>query len=130
MADYGPTDPDRWKPEDTHHGGDPDRLRAMQPLRGRALVQAEPEPRKGLIHLIKPEGRKAMGPQFGTVLRLGPPARSKDGVEIPWGCKAGDRVLFVYAVALERVRHFEEDLVVVAQEEVQAVIERGEEVQA
>lgn len=70
---------------------------------------------------VKPREQKS---HRGTILALGPPARQGrgNGPEIPWDCKPGDRVVFVYAVWLERMRKFD-GIAVVAQAEVLGVIE-------
>ena len=99
-------------------------LRGMIPLRGRALLEVEPEPASTVLYFPpEPDGRKdGHRIHFGRVLRLGPPATSKSGAEVPWGCAVGDRVMYVYAVALEHNRR-DGELVVVGQEEIQAVVE-------
>ena len=98
------------------------RLRDMTPLRGRALLEVEPEPASTILYFPESDGRKdGHRLHFGRVLRLGPPANSKSGAEVPWGCAVGDRVLYVYAVALEHNRR-DGELVVVGQEEIQAVV--------
>ncbi len=122
-----PDDREMWKVPETHHGGDPETLRAMRPLRGRALVEVEPERPSSILWSPTATGRKDRGAHFGRVLALGEPARDPSGVEQPWGCAVGDRVIYVYGVALERVRRFEGDLLVVAQEELQAVVTSGHE---
>ncbi len=102
------------------------RLRDMVPLRGRALLEVERETGRSILYFPEAEGR-ADGHRvhFGRVLALGAPALSKGGVEVPWGCAVGDRVLYVYAVALEHNRR-DGELVVVGQEEVQAVVSADE----
>ncbi len=100
-------------------------LRGMVPLRGRALVEVEPEPASRILWCPQHEGRKSTHePHFGRVVRLGPPALSKGGTPVPWQCAEGDRVIYVYAVALEHIRR-DGELVVVGQEEIQAVVEGG-----
>ena len=70
-------------------------LRGMVPLRGRAIVEVEPEPASRILWFPQHEGRKSTHePHFGRVVRLGPPALSKGGTPVPWQCSEGDRVLF------------------------------------
>jgi hypothetical protein len=53
--------------------------------------------------------------------------RGTGGAEVAPGFAVGDRILFVYGVALEKMRSFAGKLCVVAQEEVQAVWEPDSE---
>ena len=115
-------DPRPYRTPETYPERGSQRLRDMTPLRGRALVEVEPEAASKLLWCPTHEGFKSKHePHFGRVVRLGPPALSKAGVVVPWQCAEGDRVLYVYAVALEHVRR-DGELVVVAQEEIQAVV--------
>lgn len=72
-------------------------------------------------------GERKMKIHRGTVVALGPPARTKGrrgklGAETPWDVEPGDEVLFVYAEWLERMRRFE-GFAVVSQSEIVGVIE-------
>lgn len=122
--------------EGLHHGGDPDVLRSMRLLRGRVLVEVEPEVNKGRIVTIEQHGRagdvgRTGKPHIGRVLAIGPPALTpvgrdgRGGAEVLPGFTVGERVMFVYAIALEKVRSFEGRLAVVSQEEVTAVVTDG-----
>jgi co-chaperonin GroES (HSP10) len=106
-------------------------MTGIQPLRGRALVQRHPEelgeyqlpsgiiipgtvgsdPRKFRIHR-------------GKILALGKPAFEYEckGIERPWDCNVGDEIYFVFSIALEKVRAFE-NMAFVAQEEILCVTE-------
>jgi co-chaperonin GroES (HSP10) len=120
------TDEDRaqWKVPDSFGQGSK-RMLDIAPLRGRAVLRIEPEKLSNILVFPEHEGRKTTNlPHFARVVSLGPPALSKGGAEVPWGCKVGDRVLYVYGVALERVRR-DGDLLVVAQEEIQAVVDEA-----
>jgi co-chaperonin GroES (HSP10) len=99
--------------------GDEAHLLAMRPMRGRALLQVLD---RNSSTIITPDGRPLDKKiHRGRVVSLGAPALS-NGVEQPWGCAPGDEVLYVYAIALEKVRRFR-GYVVCGQEEIQAVIE-------
>jgi co-chaperonin GroES (HSP10) len=105
--------------------------RGLRLLRGRALVKLDPSElgaesvtASGLVipwHEINPRDQKI---HRGRVLALGPPGKVKreSGAELPWDISIGDEVYFVYALALEKVRKFD-DAVVVGQAEIVAVIE-------
>ena len=68
-------------------------------------------------------------PHFARVLRMGPPMRTpvrrdgSGGAEVAYGFKVGDRVWFVYALLLEKMRSFSDRLAIVGQEEIVAVVE-------
>lgn len=103
-------------------------------LRGRALLKLDESERAA--ERMSDGGIVIPGTAFnerdqkihrGTVVALGPPARlkgkrGKEGPETPWECRVGERVIFIYALWLERMRHFE-DYAVVAQSELLAVEE-------
>ena len=59
----------------------------------------------------------------GRVIAHGPPATLKDGTPVPWGIEPGETVLYVYGLAMQKTRTFEDvdggELVVVGQEEIQ-----------
>lgn len=97
------------------------------PMRGRIVVLPDSEALSTLIldpwaGSEKSQRDRQTKIHFGTVLAVGPPAKNKWGHEIDPGVKRGDRVLFVYAIWLEKMRHFD-DFAVVGQEELQGVIE-------
>jgi co-chaperonin GroES (HSP10) len=100
----------------------------IRPMRGRVVVRPDDEAPSKII--IDPRRSSAEQQQRdrnvkihrGTVLAVGPPARDQWGHERPPGFDRGDRILFVYAQWLEKMRHFD-DFAVVSQEEVQAVLE-------
>jgi co-chaperonin GroES (HSP10) len=112
--------------ETTFRDGNPQDIRGMRPLRGRVLVEVQEEvTRSGLW---TPEAKPRTTKQHvGRVISFGPPAQ-RNGIEQPHGFEAGDLVLFVYAVSLEKSRRFAGGLCVVAQEEIQAVLEPTGEV--
>jgi co-chaperonin GroES (HSP10) len=63
----------------------------------------------------------------GTVMQLGPPgvkhAKNQRAPVVPWDVAVGDEVFFTFSVWLESRRHTEdENVVVIAQSEIQAVI--------
>jgi len=102
----------------------------IRPLRGRALLQlheselASERNENGIIIPgtgFNPRDKKI---HRGRVLALGLPMLSgkRSKCEVPWDCAVGDDVMFVYALALERNRRFE-DTVIVGQSELQCVIE-------
>jgi len=107
----------------------------VRPLRGRAFLAKDPRESgretayRGIIIPATAHNPRETREHRGRVLALGPPARTEDGTStVPWGCKVGDEVLFVYAVALEKVRTIEMlgidgEIVVVGQEEVLGVCE-------
>jgi hypothetical protein len=121
--------------KDGKHWGDGSHLRMARLLPGRVLVEVERD-KEASATLWTPElaqwsqdntflGKR---PHFGRVLAMGPPARTpvrrdgSGGAEVAYGFGVGERVLFVYGVALEKVRSFAGNLAIVAQEEVQAVV--------
>lgn len=107
-------------------------------LRGRALVRrdvtelGEHTLASGIVvpGTMPLAGRQGYRIHRGTVLALGAPAleHPRERVERPWECEVGDVVLFVYGIALEKVRAWD-DLVFVAHEEIQAVMGRGVELE-
>jgi co-chaperonin GroES (HSP10) len=63
----------------------------------------------------------------GTVVQLGPPGvkhgKHPRAPVVPWDVEVGDEVFFTFSVWLESRRHTEdENVVVIAQSEIQAVI--------
>jgi co-chaperonin GroES (HSP10) len=107
---------------DRHVDGNPQDIRAMRPLRGRIVVEVEPEPAASSLLWTPDAKQRSLRIHVGRVVSMGEPAR-RLGVEQPPGFAVGDRVLFVYALSLEKSRRFAGSLCVVAQEEVQAVLE-------
>jgi co-chaperonin GroES (HSP10) len=110
----------------------------IRPLRGRAVLRKHQEDCGGeymIGRIVVPANvdphRTDRDKQFGdrskrkihrgVVLALGKPAFEHTGIERPWTIEVGDEVLYTYAVALARARSFE-DIVIVAQEEIQAVL--------
>lgn len=106
---------------ETHQSGDPIAIRSVRLLRGRVLVEIEPEPSTSLLWTPDPKTR-TQRQHYGRVLAFGPPATTPGGTEVPHGYEPGDRVVFVWSVALEKVRRFAGNLAILAQEEIQAVI--------
>jgi co-chaperonin GroES (HSP10) len=102
--------------------GNPQDIRTMRPLRGRVVVEVEPEIAASQLVWTPGTKQRALRIHVGRVISFGAPARRGD-VEVPHEFAAGDRVLFVYTVALEKSRRFAGNLCVVAQEEIQAVLE-------
>ena len=104
----------------------------FRPGRGRVFLRPEepPERTPSGLHLPQTINHERDAIHFGTVLAVGAPAQERylDAAgklhvwDVPPEYKVGDRVLYVYAVALKRVRHFD-SLCVCAQEEIQGVIE-------
>ena len=108
------------------------------PLRGRVLLEKDRyeagkdglSPGGIIIPASHYNARDNDGPQVhrGKVIAMGPPARTRKGHEVAPGFRVGDTVLFVYALATEDFRtvYFPQIhdgvMVVVAQEEVQAVV--------
>jgi hypothetical protein len=121
--------------QDGKHWGNAEGLRMSRLLRGRVLVQVEPEDGASKI-IWAPEARdwgekgvyQGKRPHFGRVIAMGPPARlpvcrdGSGGDEVPYGFGVGDRIMYVYAVALEKMRSFAGHLCIVAQEEVVGVV--------
>ena len=113
------------------------------PLRGRVLLEKDRyeagkdglSPGGIIIPASHYNARDNDGPQIhrGRVVAMGPPARTAKGHEVAPGFRVGDTVLFVYALATEDFRTVrfpqihDGIMVVVAQEEVQAVVERDED---
>ena len=92
----------------------------MRPLRGRLVVREHKEV-SGMI--LMPGGDPRLTTTHrGTVVAAGPPVRRDDGVEIPLGFGVGDVVQFHFS-ANEAGRTVYGDLVVMAQHEIDAVIE-------
>jgi co-chaperonin GroES (HSP10) len=94
-------------------------------LPGRVVIRTDRE--RGLIRgIILPDWRDGDETQIhkGTVLRMGPPARSKWGHDVPPGFSVGDRVLFVWT-ALEKQWKLGQDVALLPQENVVAVLEPG-----
>jgi len=114
----------------------------LRPLRGRALVEVLSE-YTGLLVLpdLDPHAEREKKSHRGRVLALGPPAhaeRSWDGdrwvggAPVPWDCRVGDEVQFVFAVWLDKMRRGRDwpesmggnaELAVIAQEEILGVWE-------
>ena len=118
----------------------------IRPLRGRALlrrhetehgeyalpsgiiVPANVDPDRGVgdqqFYSRDGNDRPAKRIHRGIVVALGPPAfvhdKTADAATVPWHVEIGQEVWYVYALALEKVRRWE-DHVVVGQAEVQAV---------
>ena len=90
------------------------------PMRGRVFVEVL-EMRKSIIVTMDEDPRKVKIHR-GRVLAMGPPARNAAGIEVPPEFKVGDEILYVYALATEKARRFEE-VACVAQEEVTGVLE-------
>ena len=121
---------------DGKHWGNADPLRMSRLLRGRVLVEVEPEKAESsalwtpeMAQWSQDKTFQGQRPHIGKVLAMGPPAltpKRRDGsggAEVAYGFGVGERVMFVYAIALEKTRSFQGRLCVVAQEEVQAVVE-------
>lgn len=113
----------------------------IRPLRGRALIRKHPEDCGGeysigaiVIPANSDPCRTDRDKQFsdrskrrihrGTVVALGEPPyvtnATADAPTRPWHVEVGQEVWYIYALALEKVRSFD-DVVWVAAEEVQAV---------
>ena len=121
-----------------HNGPPRDRSResghvshAYKPLRGRCFVRPDEAPERTPTGLWLPQtiNRDDDPIHFGTVVAVGAPARDQMRIagklhtwEVQPEYKVGDRVAYVFAVALKKVRALE-GLVAVAQEEIQALIE-------
>ncbi len=111
------------------------------PLRGRVLLEKDRyeagedglSPGGIILPATHYDARDNDGPQVhrGRVVAMGPPARTRKGHEVAPGFRVGDTVLFIYALATEDFRTVrfpqihDGIMVVVAQEEVQAVIGRA-----
>ena len=104
--------------------GNPQDIRSMRPLRGRVLVEVEPDRAASSSIWTPGPKQRSLRIHVGRVISFGPPAR-RGSVEVPHEFVAGDRVLFVYALSLEKSRRFAGGLCVVAQEEIQAVLGHG-----
>ena len=110
----------RW--DVSHHGPARDvKVAALRLLRGRVLLRVLPEVQSELV-LIDTSRTREDSVGRGEVVAMGLPAETKRGVPIPPQFKVGDTVLFVGQHKSRQVE-IEETLQVVAQEEVQAVIE-------
>jgi co-chaperonin GroES (HSP10) len=92
----------------------------FRPLRGRVVVKEHKRPSAGLW---TPEGNpRERTSHRGTVLAIGPAMRTRKGYAVPHGFAVGDEVYFCLEY-LEKPRAFPDDVVVLAQEEVLAVVE-------
>jgi co-chaperonin GroES (HSP10) len=117
-----------------------DLLDRVRWLRGRALVQRDVSeqrehttaggivvPDRGIFDKYAEGHGSTM--HRGKLLAHGPPGTlgEREGAPVvPWDCAPGDEVLYVYGVALQKLRTLDVEgleLVVVAQEEIQAVVE-------
>ena len=96
-------------------------IRRCRPLRGRVIVQLEPEEVSRLVWTPTPEAR-SLRIHTGRVVSFGDPARTPSGAEVRIEFAVGDRVLFCYALSLEKSRRFADGLTFVAQEEIVAVL--------
>lgn len=110
---------------------------SFRPLRGRVLIAKsvhdaakEERLRSGLIIPATAFNPRADKSHRGRVLAMGPPARTKRGVEIQPDFRVGDEVLYVWALAgVEEMRTtsiaalHDGPIAVVAQEEVIGVFE-------
>lgn len=99
-------------------------------LRGRVMVRPIVEKRIGLIHVPDQvhdtrDNKPSLG--RGVIVMHGPPAE-RDGVEIPPGFRPGDEVLYVGQHKSRRIPWEDGEVAMVAQEEIVAVIERGDPV--
>ncbi len=93
-------------------------------LRGRVVVRRAPDVENTILILpdISGETHRKTRIHAGTVLALGPPPRTVKGVEVPWDVRVGDKVYFVYALAMERYRTLG-DLAWIHCDELQAIVE-------
>lgn len=112
-------------------------LRPLGDAAGRELVTHADGTRRTTGGIIAPEtvhdnrrhGAGAAQIHRGVVVAMGPPARTKKGALAMTEYELGTEVYFVFALEgteeTRRVRVGEEGLVVMAQEEIVAVVERG-----
>jgi co-chaperonin GroES (HSP10) len=95
-------------------------IEGFRPLRGRVVVR---ENRRPSSILWTPGGaERERTSHRGTVLAIGPAMRTRKGREVPHDFAVGDEVYFCLEY-LEKPRSFPDDVVVLAQEEVLAVVE-------
>jgi co-chaperonin GroES (HSP10) len=109
----------------------------FRPLRGRAVVLrhkselGEYQLTSGIVvpATIGLDARR-FRIHLGKVVALGKPAFEHElsGVERPWSCQVGDEIYFSMALALEKVRAFEDfagwkNAIIIGQEEIHAVVE-------
>lgn len=96
-------------------------LDGLRLLRGRVVVRQHPDVESRIILPdISGDTHRTTRIHWGTVLALGPPPRTRRGIEVPWDVAPGDVVAFVYAMAMERYRKLG-DIVWVHVDELQAV---------
>ena len=101
----------------------------IRPLRGRCVIREEKR-RSSII--VDPgfteHGARDITTHRGVVLAMGPPGEIYPGVEVPWLFTIGDVVQFHFSMMTEKGRTVtwgDHEAVVMAQDEIDAVIEPG-----
>lgn len=118
--------------KDSHGSGVPGRR--IRLMRGQALIRRDPRDmgretmQRGIIIPATAHNPRETKIHRGRIVQLGPPgvkhAKHPRAPVVPWDCAVGDEVFFSFQVWLESRRHTEDEgLVMVAQSEIQAVIE-------
>ena len=93
----------------------------LRPLHDRVIVKRLEEERKTASGIVIPD-TAAEKPDQGEVLAVGPGKKNEDGKLFPVDVKVGDKILFGKYSGTE-VKVDGEDLVVMREEDVMAVIE-------
>ncbi len=96
----------------------------VRPLHDRVLVKRVEEKEVVKGGIIIPDTAKEK-PMEGDVISVGPGKMMEDGKRLPMDVKAGDRVLFGKYAGTE-IKIDDEEYVIVREEEILAVLMRGE----
>ncbi len=96
----------------------------LKPLADRVVVKPIPREEKTKGGLYLPDTASKEKPQEGTVLAVGPGRLLDDGTRKPVDVQVGDRVLFAKYAGTEFKSEDEEELIILSEKDILAVIER------
>ncbi len=97
----------------------------IRPLHDRVIVKRIEKERQTASGIVIPDSA-AEKPEQGEVMAVGPGKRTSDGTVLPMQIKVGDKVLFG-KYAGQTVKVNDEEVLVLREDDILAVIEDGEE---
>ena len=97
----------------------------VRPLHDRVIVKRIEKERQTASGIVIPDSA-AEKPEQGEVMAVGPGKRTSDGTVLPMQIKVGDKVLFG-KYAGQTVKVNDEEVLVLREDDILAVIEDGEE---